>query len=52
MAALRRGTDDEKVDVLKEAGIIDANGKLSKTYANWGSKPTRTPEAEPLRAKP
>ncbi|MBK7402322.1 MAG: hypothetical protein IPJ34_40315 [Myxococcales bacterium] len=44
--ALRRGTDDEKVAILKKAGILDADGKLTKTYENWGSKVTRTPYAD------
>jgi hypothetical protein len=25
---------------------LDANGKLTKMYKNWGSKVTRTPDAQ------
>ena len=49
LAALKRGTVDEKVAVLKKAGILDASGKLTETYRSWGSKVTRTPNAEQVR---
>lgn len=45
MAALRSGTMEEKIEVLKEAGIVDANGKLARRYRSWGTKVTRTPDA-------
>lgn len=44
ISALRRGTDEDRVAALKRAGIIDASGKLTKTYKNWGTKVTRTPD--------
>lgn len=47
MAALRRGTDKDRVAALKKAGIVDAMGNLTPTYKNWGKKITRTPEALP-----
>jgi hypothetical protein len=50
MTALRRGSIDEKVAVLKKAGILDENGNLTKTYQNWGSKVTRTPDAKDIEA--
>lgn len=46
MAALKHGTDADRVDALKKAGIITARGNLSKTYKNWGTKVTRAPNAE------
>ncbi len=46
LAALRSGTEDDRVDALKKAGILDAAGNLTKTYKNWGSKVTRTPDAD------
>jgi hypothetical protein len=46
LTALRRGSAAKKVAVLKKAGILDANGKLTKMYKNWGSKVTRTPDAQ------
>ena len=46
LSALQRGTDDDRVEALKKAGIIDARGNLTKTYKNWGTKVTRTPDAE------
>lgn len=45
MSALQRGTDDDRIAALKKAGIIDASGNLTKTYKNWGTKVTRTPDA-------
>jgi hypothetical protein len=45
MAALRRGTDADRVAALKKAGIIDASGKLTKTNTDWGTNVTRTPDA-------
>ena len=45
LSALKGGTDADKLEALKKAGILDANGKLTKRYENWGSKVTRTPEA-------
>jgi hypothetical protein len=44
MAALRRGTMAEKIEVLKQAGIVDKRGKLTQRYTNWGKKITRTPD--------
>lgn len=46
LSALRRGSDQEKVAILKKAGILDAEGNFTKTYENWGTKVTRTPDAE------
>jgi hypothetical protein len=46
LSALRGRTDDDRVEALKKAGIIDARGNLTKTYKNWGTKVTRTPDAE------
>jgi len=46
LSALRRGSNQEKVAILKKAGILDAEGNFTKTYENWGTKVTRTPDAE------
>jgi hypothetical protein len=46
MEALKSGSDAEKVATLRDAGILDAKGELTKTYKNWGTKVTRTPELE------
>jgi hypothetical protein len=46
LSALRRGSDQDKVAILKKAGILDAEGNFTKTYENWGKKVTRTPDAE------
>lgn len=46
LSALQRGTDDDRIEALKKAGIIDARGQLTKTYKDWGTKVTRTPDAE------
>jgi len=45
LSALKSGTDADKLKALKKAGILDANGNLTKTYKNWGAKVTRTPDA-------
>ena len=45
LCALRRGTDNDRVAALRKAGIIDVDGNLTKTYQNWGSKVTPTPNA-------
>ncbi len=42
--ALRCGEEGDKIAALKAAGILDAKGKLTKAYKNWGTKVTRTPE--------
>jgi hypothetical protein len=44
LGALRSGSLDDKVAALRAAEIIDAKGKITKKYKNWGSKITRTPE--------
>lgn len=48
LAAIRRGTVEEDIEILKKAGILDKNGNVTKTYKDWGSKPSRTPNAEDL----
>lgn len=45
LTALKSGTDQDKLAALKRAGILDDSGHLTKTYKNWGSKVTRTPDA-------
>jgi hypothetical protein len=39
-------TDEDRIAALKNAGIIDAQGNLTQTYENWGTKVTRTPDAD------
>lgn len=52
MAAMAKtsNTTAEKLAALKTAGILDASGRLTKTYKNWGSKVTRTPHAQDVNA--
>lgn len=45
LSALRSGTSTDKRNALRKAGILDATGNLTKTYKNWGSTVTRTPDA-------
>jgi hypothetical protein len=47
--ALTQGTIEEKVALLRTAGILDERGKLAKKYRSWGNKPSRTPEVEDYR---
>ena len=42
MAAVQRGTIEEKVALLKKAGILDENGEVAEKYRSWGSKVSRT----------
>lgn len=46
LAALERGTDADRVAALKDAGILDARGRVTKRYKDWGTKVTRTPDAD------
>jgi len=41
-AAARSVADDQKLALLKKAGILSADGRLSKAYRNWGTKVSRT----------
>jgi hypothetical protein len=41
--AVRAGTTEEKVAVLKRIGLLTANGKPKKSAQAWGNKPSRTP---------
>lgn len=50
LSALKRGTSTDKLNALKKAGILDASGNLTKTYKNWGSKVTRTPDAQDMES--
>jgi hypothetical protein len=51
LAALQQGTDEDRLEAVKKAGILDARGKLTKLYKNWGTKITRTPDAQDLEAE-
>jgi hypothetical protein len=43
LSALKSGTREDKRAIAKAAGIIDAKGKITEKYRNWGNKVTRTP---------
>jgi len=53
-AAAQSVTDDQKPELLKKAGILSADGRLSKAYRNWGTKVSRTElsDANPSGSKP
>jgi hypothetical protein len=44
--AIARPSTAEKVKMLREAGILDASGKLAKKYRSWGSRVSRTDVGE------
>ncbi|MGH7440057.1 MAG: hypothetical protein ACRENE_30570 [Polyangiaceae bacterium] len=44
--AVTAGTRAQKVAVLKEIGVLTSQGKLAKSSARWGDKPSRTPVLE------
>lgn len=45
LSAFQDRTAEKRVEALKLAGIIDANGQITKLYRSWGNKVTRTPDA-------
>jgi hypothetical protein len=40
--AITRPSPKEKLKVLREAGILDARGKLAPMYRSWGNRVSRT----------
>lgn len=44
--AVVAGTRAEKVELLKQIGVLTPAGKLSKRSEQWGNRPSRTPELE------
>lgn len=44
LAAVRRGTIEENIELLYQIGILDKNGELARKYRSWGNKVTRAPE--------
>ena len=53
-AAAHSVADDRKLELLKKAGILSADGRLSNAYRNWGTKVSRTEtsDASPRGSKP
>jgi len=45
LSAFQDRTAEKRVEALRLAGIIDANGRITKLYRSWGNKITRTPDA-------
>lgn len=48
LAALKQGTDQDRLAAMRDAGIIDERGNVTETYKSWGTKVTRTPYANDL----
>jgi hypothetical protein len=44
--AVVAGSQAEKVELLKEIGVLTKHGKLAKSSERWGKKPSRTPVLE------
>ncbi len=42
IAAVRRPSAERKLELLREAGILDASGKLAQKYRSWGTRVSRT----------
>jgi len=42
LAALKKPSPARKQELLREAGILDAKGKLAKKYRSWGDRVSRT----------
>ena len=40
--AISKPSREEKVRMLREAGILDARGQLAKKYRSWGTRVSRT----------
>ncbi|HSN99735.1 MAG TPA: hypothetical protein VLS89_15675 [Candidatus Nanopelagicales bacterium] len=43
-AALHEGTIEEKIALLRTAGILNEKGELAPKYRSWGTRVSRTPE--------
>lgn len=43
-AALHEGTIEEKIALLRTAGILNEKGELAPKYRSWGTPVSRTPE--------
>jgi hypothetical protein len=44
--AIRSGSSEHDIAILKRIGLLTPEGKLSKAAQSWGEKPSRTPELE------
>jgi hypothetical protein len=42
LEALKKPSRARKQEILREVGIIDASGKISKRYRSWGNRVSRT----------
>lgn len=40
--ALKKPSRARKQELLREVGILDASGKISKRYRSWGNRVSRT----------
>jgi hypothetical protein len=47
LVAVESGTVEEDVAILKRAGILGEDGKVSARYKRWGKNESRTQSAEP-----
>ena len=45
LEAIRKPSRARKIELLRDAGILDARGKLAKKYRSWGSRVSRTESA-------
>jgi len=44
--AITRPSREEKMKMLREIGILDARGKLARKYRSWGTRVSRTQNAD------
>lgn len=44
--AIRSGSSEQDIAILKKIGLLTPDGKLSKAAQSWGGKASRTPELE------
>ncbi len=42
LAAIERPSREEKLQMLRKVGILDATGKLASKYRSWGTRVSRT----------
>jgi hypothetical protein len=49
--ALTSGTRAQDVAILKRIGLLTAEGKANPDAEDWGSRPSRTPTLEEMRAQ-
>lgn len=51
VSALKKARKGDRVAALKRSGILTKEGRLAKRFRIWGTKVSRTPQANEIAAK-